>query len=71
MARFYSLKKKDEDDAKTADPFGVLRPKVKNAEQQQVNIYDMAKAYVFLADGFEDIGTSRYPPPRRTQRKDS
>ena len=55
MARFYSLKKKDEDDAKTADPFGVLRPKVKNAEQQQVNIYDMAKAYVFLADGFEDI----------------
>lgn len=55
MARFYSLKKKDEDEAKTADPFGVLRPKVKNAEQQQVNIYDMAKAYVFLADGFEDI----------------
>ena len=55
MARFYSLKKKDEDDAKTADPFGVLRPKVKNAEQQQVNIYEMAKAYVFLADGFEDI----------------
>ena len=50
MARFYSLKKKDEDDAKTADPFGVLRPKVKNAEQQQVNIYDMAKAYVFLAE---------------------
>lgn len=55
MARFYSLRKKDEDDAKTADPFGVLRPKVKNAEQQQVNIYEMAKAYVFLADGFEDI----------------
>ena len=50
-----SGKKTDEDDAKTADPFGVLRPKVKNAEQQQVNIYDMAKAYVFLADGFEDI----------------
>lgn len=24
MARFYSLKKKDEDDAKTADPFGVM-----------------------------------------------
>lgn len=55
MARFYSLKKKDEDEAKIADPFGVLRPKVKNAEQQQVNIYEMAKAYVFLADGFEDI----------------
>lgn len=43
MARFYSLKKKDEDDAKTADPFGVLRPKVKNAEQQQVNIYPLAE----------------------------
>lgn len=55
MARFYSLKKKDEDDDKTADPFGVLRPKVKHAEQQSVNIHYMAKAYVFLADGFEDI----------------
>ena len=51
MARFYSLKKKDEDDAKTADWFDVLLAKVKNAEDQQVNIYEMANAYVFLADG--------------------
>ncbi len=35
MARFYSLKKKDEDDAKIADPFGVLRPKEKNAEHKK------------------------------------
>lgn len=25
MARFYSLKKRDQDDDKIADPFGVLR----------------------------------------------
>ena len=55
MARFYSLKKKDEDDAKTADPFGVLRTKIKTAEKPIVTIKEMAKAYVFLADGFEDI----------------
>lgn len=59
MARFYSIKKKDEDDGRTADPFGVLRTnlrlKVKDRQQQSQNIYEMAKAYVFLADGFEDI----------------
>lgn len=30
MARFYSLKKRDEEDEKTADPFGVLRPQNKD-----------------------------------------
>lgn len=33
MARFYSLKKKDEDNDKIADPFNVLRPKVKEKEK--------------------------------------
>lgn len=59
MARFYSMKKKDEDDDKTADPFGVLRENMrlnsKDRQQQTVKINDMAKVYVFLADGFEDI----------------
>ena len=55
MARFYSLKKRDEEDEKTADPFGVLRPKTKTAEKPLVNIHNMAKAYEFLANGFEDI----------------
>lgn len=59
MARFYSMKKKDEDDDKTADPFGVLRQNVqkKVCERQKptVNIHDMAKVYEFLANGFEDI----------------
>lgn len=55
MARFYSLKKRDEDDDKTADPFGVLRPKTENRVHNQTNIHIMAKAYEFLADGFEDI----------------
>ncbi len=55
MARFYSLKKKDEDDDKIADPFGVLQPKTRSAEKPNINIYNMAKAYEFLANGFEDI----------------
>lgn len=59
MARFYSIKKKDEDDRHTADPFGILRQniqkKVKEREKPTVNIHDMAKVYEFLADGFEDI----------------
>lgn len=55
MARFYSLKKKDEKDDKIADPFGVLRPKIKEKQKPTVNIHDMAKAYEFLANGFEDI----------------
>lgn len=55
MARFYSLKKKDEDDAKTADPFGVLNQKTREKETPAVKIYNMAKVYEFLADGFEDI----------------
>lgn len=55
MARFYSLKKKDEDDCKTADPFGVLKQKTKDEEKPDSNIHYMAKAYEFLADGFEDI----------------
>lgn len=59
MARFYSMKKKDEDDAHTADPFGVLRQgnqnKAKERQKTNVNIHDMAKVYEFLADGFEEI----------------
>ena len=49
------MKKRDEDDDKTADPFGVLRPKTKSANKYTTNIHEMAKAYEFLADGFEDI----------------
>lgn len=49
------MKKRDEDDDKTADPFGVLRPKAKSANKYITNIHEMAKAYEFLADGFEDI----------------
>ncbi len=55
MARFYSLKKKDEEDEKTADPFGVLRPKIKERNKPVVKANDMAKVYEFLANGFEDI----------------
>ena len=57
MARFYSLKKKDENDDKTADPFGVLRQdnKTKDRQKPQSNIHNMAKAYEFLANGFEEI----------------
>lgn len=55
MARFYSLKKRDEDDERTADPFGVLRPKARDAEKAHTNIHNMARAYEFLADGFEEI----------------
>lgn len=59
MARFYSMKKKDEDDEHTADPFGVLsqslQKKVKERQKPNVNIHDMAKVYEFLADGFEEI----------------
>ena len=58
MARFYSLKKRDQDDDKIADPFGVLREvreKVNEKEKQTINIHNMAKAYEFLANGFEDI----------------
>lgn len=55
MARFYSLKKRDEEDEKTADPFGVLRPKIKERSKPVVKTNDMAKVYEFLADGFEDI----------------
>ena len=49
------MKKRDEEDEKTADPFGVLRPKTKTAAKPLVNIHNMAKAYEFLANGFEDI----------------
>ena len=55
MARFYSLKKKDEDNDKIADPFNVLRPKIKEKEKPTIKIHDMAKVYEFLANGFEDI----------------
>lgn len=58
MARFYSLKKKDEYDDKMADPFDVLRRSqdtTKEAYKPESNIHNMAKAYEFLADGFEDI----------------
>ena len=55
MARFYSLKKRDEDDCKTADPFGILKQKTKEKEKPTIKIHDMAKVYEFLADGFEDI----------------
>lgn len=55
MARFYSMKKRDDDDDKTADPFGVLTPKVKTAETNNTNIHEMTKAYEFLANGFEEI----------------
>lgn len=55
MARFYSLKKKDEDNDKIADPFNVLRPKVKEKKKPTIKIHDMAKVYEFLANGFEDI----------------
>lgn len=55
MARFYSLKKKDEDDCKTADPFGILKQKPREAEKPITKIHNMAKAYEFLANGFEDI----------------
>ena len=55
MARFYSLKKKDDEDERTADPFGVLRPKTKERSKPVVKADDMAKVYEFLADGFEDI----------------
>ena len=55
MARFYSLKKKDEDNDKIADPFNVLRPKVKEKEKPTIKKHDMAKVYEFLANGFEDI----------------
>ena len=55
MARFYSLKKKDEDNDKIADPFNILRPKVKEKEKTTIKKHDMAKVYEFLANGFEDI----------------
>lgn len=75
MARFYSLKKKDEDDGKTADPFGVLshakgqptgsndselsafglRHDTASRQQPTTKQHIMAKAYEFLADGFEEI----------------
>ncbi len=58
MARFYSLKKRNQDDNKIADPFGVIREirqKVNEKEKQTINIHNMAKAYEFLANGFEDI----------------
>ena len=55
MARFYSLKKKDEDNDKIADPFNILRPKVKEKEKTTIKKHDMAKVYEFLATGFEDI----------------
>ena len=55
MARFYSLKKKDDDDCRTADPFGVLRQQPKEKEKPESKIHDMAKVYEFLADGFEEI----------------
>ena len=55
MARFYSLKKKDEDNDKIDDPFNVLRPKVKEKEKTTIKKHDMAKVYEFLANGFEDI----------------
>ena len=55
MARFYSLKKKDEDAGKTADPFGVLKPKTKTAEHYETKIHNMNKVYEFLANGFEEI----------------
>ena len=56
MARFYSLKKKDEEDARIADPFGVLRsvPKTSSGKQTKEQ-HIMTKVYVFLADGFEDV----------------
>lgn len=49
------MKKKDEDDDKMADPFNVLRPKVKEQNKPTVKVKDMAKVYEFLANGFEDI----------------
>ena len=58
MARFYSLKKRDEDSDKIADPFGVLREarqKVNEKAKQTKQIHEMAKVYEFLANGFEDI----------------
>ena len=48
MARFYSLKKKDEDNDKIADPFNVLRPKVKEKEKPTIKKHDMAKVYLSL-----------------------
>ena len=55
MARFFTMKKRDDEDERTADPFGVLNTRTRKAEKNETNIHEMAKAYEFLADGFEDI----------------